>query len=250
MADTSALLQALQNALGQIPGATPEPATKRAPKAKPDIDSDTGYRQLHAEIQIVSDAPAIDAFDRLREVYAISTAAHAEIYQAIKVLEQNRDKMPQGVLCDCVLAIRESVKKLKDTVSTLEHASEKIQDTVLIRYVADPESLEGNGQIYGNFCRGKPEYKARGKIPTFSKEPDRYNKMMDWLGVPEDLRDRGKELYEEGEFRTKVVDIDYLGLQDMLQKYAMNGIEIPDWLPPQEKFVEPCVTVWKLRDLI
>lgn len=248
MANMDAMLKALQSALSATNGETVKGATNPAPNAMP--SDEEPYRALHAEIQIVADTPAVDAFDRMREVYAIATAAHAEIYEALKVLEQNKANMPQGMLCDCVFALREAKKKLDDSVSSIEHTSNGVQDMVLLRYVADPMSLESGNVIYGKFCRGKPEYKARAKVPSFSKEPERYKLMMDWLGVPEDLRDRGKELYAEGEFYTKVVDIYYPGLQDMIQKYNIAGYAMPDWLPPNERFNEPCVTVYKLHDLL
>ena len=232
-ADLAKMLQMLQSGLESLNDPSIKPTGEPAPNAS--VDDSDEYRQLSADINIVSNSPPADPFDRMREVYAIATAVHTEIYEALKVLAQNKTNMSLGMLCDCVLALREANKKLTDTVASINVASEGIQDAICLRYVADPKYLESGEQVYGNFCRGKPEYKARAKVPSFSKEPERYNAMMDWLGVPVDLRDRGKELYAEGEFHTKVVDVYYPGLQDMLQKYALNGIGTPDWLPPKEQ---------------
>jgi len=184
----------------------------------------------------------------LREIYAIAKAAHAEIDQALKVLEQQQPGLPVEQLVDCIFALRETENLLEDSRRMCSVANKSAQGITCAKHALNPLAEKS---ITGEFCKGYPDIKMRALVPSFAKDPERYNQLCDYLGIPEDLRDHGPLLVEEGEFKTKVVDIDWNGFQSLIQRQRLMGYEtLPPGIKESEQFAEATVRVVKNRDLI
>ena len=216
-------------------------------KPTPAVASTTpSARPLHAEITIVSPDPPANVFDRMREIYAMAESVHRETIFALKVMTQNQATLPLPEMCDALLALRESAARFEDISKMLRAQMRTMQQIICMKHVANPLA---ENTIKCEHGYAKPEMKPRADLPTYAKEPEDYFALMAWLEIPENLWDQGKFLVEEGEFRTKVVDIDYLGFQDYLERMKLAGIEA---LPPGVKDVwyEATVKVTKKKDLL
>lgn len=206
-------------------------------------------RKLNVEISIHSpDGPAPSAMERLREVYAVAQAMHAEIYQACKAVLQRASALSIEESVDCQLCLREAAKFADDTRKECNKLLELLEKLTCMNWALDPNADE---KIVGELANGSPVVKTRVILPTLERDPERYAKLMDWLGVPEDLRDRGKVLYHEGQFTTEVVKINWNGFQDAIDQWLLQGHVLPDFvLSKENSFTDQKVILRKTHDIL
>jgi len=206
-------------------------------------------RQLSAEISIESKEPAENCFERLREVYAICKAAHAECYAALRSVHQKQALLPVEELVDCQFAMRESAALLEDLRKELNKTISVQAGITCAKWVLDP-MVDTSKPIAGTHANGHPHMATRTATPHFDKDPVAYNLIMDWLNIPEDLRDHGKILYEEGEFETEIVKINWPGFQDYLSRITEMGYPLPPGIVEASTWKEALVTCRKMQDLL
>lgn len=211
-------------------------------------------RALAAEIYLLNPEtgkaaePAEDCIDRLREAYAIAKAAHDEIYLAVKAVEQHAGTLPDGESIDCAMAARETAALAESIEKECKRLQKVLEKLTCLRMSMDP--LADGKPKRGRYASGSPRQAMRTKIPEFKSDPEAYNALMDWLGVPEDLRDHGKELWQEGEFETEVLKINWNGFQDYLNKIATMGYELPPGCSQATTWTDYGLTLRKLNDLL
>lgn len=214
-------------------------------------------RSIKVDI-IVEAEPAPDCFERMREAYAILKAAYTgiggsgEIHQCLRVAEQNYKSLTQAKLVDLIYAARHVRDLAEDMRKKFSAFVADLEKTCCERDAAD--SMSRGGSIQGEFASGSPAYKKRISIPDFEDDPERYNRFCDWLGVPEDLRDKGKILYagELGEVETEIVKLSYKGIQDMINCYLAAGHVLPDFVMSEQNktWDEATVRITKKDDLL
>lgn len=206
-------------------------------------------RKLTCDVVVTSpDGVAETLFERLREVYAIATAAHAEIYNALRVAQQRATSLTIEESVDCQFALRETAKFAEDTRKECNKVLELMAKLTCMNWAMDPNA---DVQIEGTCCTGSPVVKQCALLPTFDKDPAGYKYVMDYLGIPEDLRDRGDVLYHEGKFTTEVVKINWNGYQDLIDQWKIAGHVLPEEiLSAKNSFSDQKVTLRKKRDLL
>lgn len=206
-------------------------------------------RQIKVDILIDTNNQLADSvFERLREAYAVMRAAFDEVVHATKVAEQRYRECVQGELADCLYAMRETSEVCEGLRKFIDKVAHEIKKTVCERQVAAPEGA----MIRGEFCSARTSYKQLSKIPSFDNDPEGYNLICDWLGIPEDLRDRGKILFAapDGEFETEVVKINFNGYQDMLEQYRAAGYVLPECVKIRDMGQTANVVCTKKEDLL
>lgn len=207
-------------------------------------------RKIKVDILVDTDnTPAPNAFERMREAYAVMKACFEDCMHALKVAEQNYEALPLPAMGDLLCVIRQT----RDFGEGLRKEYDALIDTIE-RVICERHFSNASQEtpIKGEYCSFTPKYRPRFSMPTFDKEPEIYAELMDWLQVPEDLRNRGRELYagEDGEFRTEVVKIDYLGFRDMIEKYQRMGYAMPPCVEACKVNDEPVVILRKTEDLL
>lgn len=220
------------------------------PSKKPPLEP---ARELTAEILVYSATPADTQFEVMREHYAVFVRAHEDLYKSLVQTREKVDaaKLSAPEMCDITFAIRE-IKAIADDIDKeINVLLKRLALAVCIQWVMDAASdPDVDDKIEGQFCTGFPDVKDTCVPPTFAKDPKRYNELCDFLQIPEMLRDRGKELFQEGEFRTKIVDIDWNGFQDYIRRLQLNGYPMPPGIDQETVFKEQKLTVRKKRDLL
>ena len=204
-------------------------------------------RRITVEISIDIDEPATDCTELLREAYAVTRAAFDQIYQTLQTCRKQYLTCTQGELIDCILAAQSISKFMDDLRKEYDRFIDEIEKVVCERWAVDPT---GGASVHGKFARGEPKYKTRHAEPNFNTDPDQYHAIMDWLGIPKDLQNRGPELFQEGEFTTKVVDIHWRGWQDLLEKMKIAGHTLPPEVARLNTWEEATVRVVKTEDLL
>jgi hypothetical protein len=182
---------------------------------------------VSAEVTVNSEKVAEDCVDRMREVYAVMKAAYMEMHNGVAVVEGRAQDYDSSKLVDCVFAAKETKKLAEELVKELNGMLRQLQRTICLRWL--PEA-DADHKIRGNFADGYPRVRREAVLPKFEKDPVEYNKVCEWLGIPEDLRDKGRILVVEGEFYTKVVELSYVGFNHLIERYEHCGIGLPDFI--------------------
>lgn len=216
-------------------------------------------RNLYAEIKLVTDDELPEEnpyFERLREAYAIAKTAHAEIYQALRVVQQKQATLGISELVDCQFALREMAALLDDVRKEAQKTLE-VQATITCAKWVLQANADGTNKdiIHGTHCSGSPDLKTVANFPTFDKDPVRYNEIMSWLGVPEDLRDHGTFLVADeadAVFETEIVKINWTGWQCYIAALVAKGFQLPACIAADVKdtWIKYTVRITKLQDLL
>lgn len=210
-------------------------------------------REIGVEIVVSSDddSAAGDCVEAMRESYAIVKQAFQDCFNTLQVVRSKYEtECTQADLADISFIAREIMILLKDL--TTEHNKTKDAIAKIMCAASGGFSVQTGHPpgVVGRFCNAYCRDKMRVRVPKFEHEPEVYQAMMRYFGIPEDLWDRGKELWAEGEFRTKVFEADYLGLQDWIDRITAMGHAVPDCFPPEYRFTEATVTCKKTRDIL
>lgn len=207
-------------------------------------------REIDVEILVNASGPAETVIERLREVYAVIKATHEECLHGFAVAEQKYNVLTLPELADILFALKsigEFAAEVKKRCAALFDSVEKV---VCERHASSADN-DGTKGIHGVYARVYTRYDEQMKVPRYSKEPERYTAFMRWLGVPEDLIDRGKELYHEGEVSTCVVDLNYNGVQSMITMWKANGYELPsEFAGIEGTYQIPATRICKDEDLL
>jgi len=178
-------------------------------------------RPIAVDILVGVQEPAEDCIEQLREVYAIARECHKQCYEQLQsVRKKFKVDCNQQQLIDVIYLLREISNTFEDLRKEFSRAKSDSEYTICERHSADATQPDS---YFGKFATGNCYQRETFDLPTFSKDPEGYNYLCDWLGIPEDLRDKGKELWAapHGEMRTKIVEPDYNGFNDMIEKYRV-----------------------------
>jgi hypothetical protein len=217
-------------------------------------------RQIKVDILIDTNNEVAESVrERMREAYAVMKAAYEECYQAAKVAGQKHLEISPNEAVDVLFCMKQTIEFATDLIKQFNRIAQAIKNSVVEQHEMQPDQ----GIILGTLAKGACSRKERVQIPSFSNDPVTYNLIYDWLGIAEDLRDRGKELYamppeghvltdedDKSEFRTKVVEIDYKGFNDLITKYRNAGYVLPDFIQKCLIAPEAYVTLYKTEDIL
>lgn len=184
-------------------------------------------REIKVDILIDSREPAETPFERLREAYAVIKQAHEECHHALKVAETRYKDCALRDLADMLNALNQVSKYADDIRKDYDALAGDLKSDICARFFANPNP--GN-VITATTCKAYPSVSINVGVPTFHKHPEDYLALMEWLQVPADLWEQGPLLTEEGEFRTKVVDISYPGYKHMLERYVLAEVPLPSFI--------------------
>ena len=207
-------------------------------------DTPVEKRGISVEIDVRVDSQAENCIERLREAYAVMRACYDETYNALQVIRQRYLECSQSELSDVLFALIQTSKFADDIRKEYDKTVDDIKKVVCERWVLDPASKP---TIHGKYSNSQPAYKTRARMPKLKDEPEKYYACNDWLGIPKDLQDHGMMLTQEGEFKTKVVEIDYNGFASLIERYTLMNIPIPDFIYTYD---EATVKVMKAEDLL
>lgn len=202
-------------------------------------------REIQVEIVCVSpQGPAETVVEQLRDVYAVAKQVFTETLSTLKAIRAKHvTECTQAQYADVLFLLREITTQFEELRK--EYSKELSTATVI---VADRWAREADPphSYMGVYASAYPGFKARVYLPKQDQNPELYKQICDWLGIPHHLQDRGKELYagEAGELRTKVVEIDYNGFQDLLRRLQLNNMQPPKFIVDSvESINEPYVKV-------
>lgn len=206
-------------------------------------------RNITAEIQVYSDEPADSTSELLREQFAAMVALHDEWFRQLlrlkMLVESHKVALPE--VCDCAFIIRETKEQAESIVKECNTMLDKLAFAANVIYLTDPNPPKSIEAVY---CTGYVDTKLVCSPPTFAKDPVRYNELMDFLGVPENLRDIGKINCVEGEFVTEIVKLNWTGLQDYIHALTLKGYGLPPGIDEKDTYPKPTLICRRKRYLL
>lgn len=151
----------------------------------------------------------------LKTVYNIVKKSHNEAYPILKQLEgglQSENKLTE--LVDIAYAMRECEKLLEDFRKTCKRIQE-ISGQIACVLAVKEQRVEN---VKTEYATGTPEVKFAAQLPSKSKNPEQYAKLMTGLGVPNNLWKGDND----------VVRPHWPGFRDYLSVLCTLGEPLPD----------------------
>lgn len=165
--------------------------------------------------------------------------AHRELYNLIATIKQSVSEESEcEQLADIAVALREAETHLEDTRKTVTNAKEVVCRLACMRYLEDASRVLQGEPIRTDLVTANPEMTICAKIPTYEKDPVAYAKMMTYLGVDEQLWDKGKILTDAGEQHTEVVRVHWPGFQSLCTRLKAHGLPLPDGIDENATFTQ------------
>lgn len=178
-------------------------------------------------------------FNRGQKLYVLIRTAHQQFVKLMQSAHEALDatrKTDEGA-ADCVnLAncCRQSKKYLAEMTKDIAAMEAELERLVCMHILSDISNE--NAKIETEYCVATADIGHNYVVPTFDKDPEQYAKLMEWLGVDPGLWDRGKELTEEGENATKVLDLHWPGFQYLCKRLKQNGYNPPPGVDPERAY--------------
>lgn len=211
-------------------------------------------RDIGAEIVISgpdANQPPDNMLEVCREIYAATVSLHKFVFDSLAAICRNIEATPIDQKVDCSFCLAKVSELLEDLRKEVDAVKKKqIFRKICEQWVADPAM---DSTIRGQFASGTPRIKKMTSLPDFDSDPEAYTYLMDYLGVAEDLRDKGKLLVCEGEFETEVLKINWKGFQDWVQMMEIQGHVLPPELVEKckmKQWPEYDVGLRKLKDIL
>ncbi len=156
------------------------------------------------------------------------------------------DKISPEDMADIAFICRESDELIKEIRARLKLVGERAQYKAGW-FKVQTVDIE---PIVTMTVKAYPKGKPQATVPTFERMPKEYNQLMDWLGVSEELRDRGKVLTEDGLVDTEVLSINWVSFQNLVAFYAQQGYGNPPGI--SDKMIKYTVKLgmWKTKNPI
>lgn len=187
-----------------------------------------GTRDIGIEISLSGpDAkkPAETLLEVAREIYAATVAMHQLVFDSLDAINKKVRFSTQEEKVDIAFALQQAAILVDDMRKEIDATKKKQAVYEMCKaWAVDPMA---EPTIHGKFASGSPRIVTLTTYPKFKDDPAAYNYIMDYLGIPQDMRDKGKWLTCEGEFNTEVVKINWPGFQDWINMLQIQGQELP-----------------------
>lgn len=189
--------------------------------------------------------------EQVEQLLRKAITAHNEIYQLLGEVKQsvNKDSTCED-LADIAVALREAETYLKDIRVEVTKQKETTERICCLLYLEDSTRMMRKEPIRTAFVTASPDMKVAAKIPTYEKDPVNYERMMRYLGIDEQLWDRGTILTELGEEHTEVVSVKWPGFTSLCTRLKANGLPLPDGIDPDATYTEFTLRMRKKGELI
>jgi len=126
---------------------------------------------------------------------------------------------------DAAYALRE-ISEFADALRKKANATKQTAESLAIMINTANGSAD---TIRTEYCTASTDVKTLVSIPTRSKKPEEFGKLMDWLGVPEPLHSGGDRA---------VVEPNWPGLIEHINKALAEGRPLPPGVDPNKTYSE------------
>lgn len=126
--------------------------------------------------------------------------------------------MSREELADIAYAARESASLADENRKAWQMLTEKAQRTACILWLQD--MTNAGEPIRTEHCTATPDVRVAVRVPSRKKDPERYARLMQWLGVPE-------ALYTAPEGESPAVDLHYMGIVRTATDMLAEGKTLP-----------------------
>lgn len=140
----------------------------------------------------------------------------ANVAQYAKTVEND-----PGELADTAVAIRECERMLHSLLKQVREIQNQAEAKAALAL-----TMKGEIEIKTEFTSAKVSMKQTPRVPKQSQDPEAFAKLMDWLGVPE-------EVYEDRNGQGGAVHIHWPGFVEEFTRRRVNGEQLPDGVDPQ-----------------
>lgn len=175
---------------------------------------------------------------RARQMYDAVKAAHEGAFRLMLELRQQLKGQPIGELVDLVYALDRSEKLADDLRKELKAMREQLDKVVCVMWV----TADCSEPVRTKFCTGTPTMKQTAPLPNRHRNPENFKKLMDSIGVPQELWDVNDEEHA-------AVSISWPGMLDLISNRLAQGMPVPPGVDPNATFTVYRVSLRKLRDV-
>ena len=155
---------------------------------------------------------------------------NARILQ-LRELEKGANTLDECV--DTVYAIRESVEYLEELRKKLNSLSEDLQTAICLSLATRFKKSHAT-----EYCTGTRKQTLVHNIPTKKRQPEKYQEVMEHLGIPQEVIDR------------ELVRIHWPSWKDFCQSLMEAGEPVPAGVDPSKATTIFSVTVRRKKDIL
>lgn len=124
----------------------------------------------------------------LVETYRKLHRMHAIVYAQVHKAKDAAPTMTQGDRVDRAFILKRMAELFKDLEKETRLAVERLNTCTAMVYTKDSlESETIERSIHGKIAVGTPDSKLEFRMPSHSKEPEKYAALLEALGVPSDV---------------------------------------------------------------
>jgi hypothetical protein len=116
----------------------------------------------------------------LNQVYTL----HTDLLTDFLELKDTLQFKSLEELADLAFSFERIQELLKDLEQEAKRVSYKAQVTACAKWMADEDKKP---KIQGSLCTAEPDVKMTANIPSRNKEPERYEELMGWFGMPPEI---------------------------------------------------------------
>lgn len=213
-------------------------------------------REIQVEICVASPhGPATNEVEQMRDCYAIMKQTFTDLYSSLQAVRQrHRTSCTNEEYTDLAGIMREIANQCEELRKEFSKEVEQITHVVVSRWEAKAsEPGQQANKFEGRYFRSYPDTEVRIFLPRFDKDPVKYKQWVDWLGFPEWMQDRGKELYQEREFETQIFSLNMNGIMSLFERMRYNNEMPPPFIiEGLEKITAPVLLVKRIagRDIL
>jgi hypothetical protein len=159
-----------------------------------------------------------------KQYYSRVKEAHEDLIRIrIEVKEKAEQLNSMEEFADLAYALEMSGKMIDDLEKENRLLNELMQRKACMLWVT--RSLDGSN-IKTEYTNAKPVMKEIATLPRRHKDPQAYNELMKFLGVPAELLEGDKP----------PVGMDWKGMVDMLSDRKAKGLPLPPGIDPDKTY--------------
>jgi len=166
--------------------------------------------------------------ERARNIYRMTEKFYREVYDELaKLADEVKDETELPEMVDAAFAMREAEKLAKRIQVRMKANQEQAERKACHDAIEVYNSIE---PIRTEYATGTPDMEMNVRVPSRKKELQEYARMMEALGIPRELWDRGQE-------NSPAVDVHWPGMVSMITERAAAGLPLPEGLGPNRTSV-------------
>lgn len=167
-----------------------------------------------------------------QEMHKDITQSHENAIVYLKHVKQSMREVSIDDCADLAFTLREVIDNAKDIAKQTQVVFDELEKFLCSQLTRRLMETGEAPEVGTEFCLAQADSKTVYVLPKYNEsneaETQQYYAMMRWLGIDENLWDRGNMLFAEGEIDTKVVDVHYHGIQGYLQRLSASGYDLSE----------------------